>query len=184
MQNFVEELVAEYYQIKGCFVLKNYWIPYVKKISRTQKGKTQNVFEQISWTDIDVLVRNKKELILIQIKAVIAEKKTTVKIKQNFDIIEKYLTTGLALDGETPIEWWSKNMVIKKIVVYEYESSAPIYRTILKNQGIEVIPFKHYYEILSKYVEGKKGKKEQNPTMRFLHFLKDYKKRNQSVKKQ
>ena len=172
MQNFVEELVAEHYRTQGYLVMTNYWIPYSFQRNRTQKGKEQNYMAQ-SWTDIDILARNDKELLIIQVKAIINQMKVVDKIKEFFDQVDNFIEKGVASDGVSDIKWW-KRVPIKKIVVYEWENSPASYiNEIEKDKNITVTPFREYYDKLTDYVKGKKGVKEENAVLRLLHFIKE-----------
>ncbi|MBN1462294.1 MAG: hypothetical protein JXQ69_07945 [Paludibacteraceae bacterium] len=171
MENYIEELVAEYYKTKGYFVLTNYWIPFQTNRNRTQKGKDQNYSAQ-SWTDIDVLARNDKELLLIQVKSIINRKEVAEKINIYFDRITEFLNNGKALDGKADIMWWTKDVILKKIVIYEYKNTPPSYKKIIEDKGAETIYFGEVLNDIVKYIEDKKGVKEENAIMRLLHFLK------------
>lgn len=170
MQNFIEELVAEYYKSKGYFVTINYWIPFSTERQRTQNGKKQN-YESQSWTDIDVLARNNNELLLIQVKATINQKSVSEKIITYFERIENFIKTGVAPDKTSSISWWSENVEIKKIVVYEDKNSPPSYKKIMEDKGIQTIYFGDYLKQIIQYIDEKKGVKEENAGMRLLHFL-------------
>ena len=170
MQNFVEELIAELYQSKGYFVTKNFWVPFMSTRNRNQKGKNQS-YEAQSWTDIDVLAKNDKELLIIQVKAIINDKKVAEKIKIYFNRVDAFLKRGIAPDEKTDIKWWTKNVKIRKIVIYEWESSPKAYIEEIKKDGIEVYPFREYFDNLIEYVKNKKGVKEENAALRLLHFL-------------
>jgi hypothetical protein len=170
MENYIEELVAEFYKTKGYFVTTNFWIPFKTQRNQIQRGNAQN-YEAQSWTDIDVLARNNKELILIQVKATIDQKITAHKINLYFERVEQFLTKGVAPDGKTKIEWWTKNIKLKKIVVYEDKYSPPSCKKILNDNGIETVFFGDYLADIITYIEQKVGVKEENAVMRLLHFL-------------
>lgn len=174
MENFIEELVGEYYKTKGYFVTTNYWIPFKTIRNRTQKGKQQN-YEAQSWTDIDVLARNNKELLIIQVKATINQKEVAQKINLYFDRVEQFLRDGLAPDGKTKIDWWTSNITVKRIVVYEDKYSPPSYKKIMTEKGIETIFFGDYLTEIISYIDQKVGVKEENAVMRLLHFLNNQK---------
>lgn len=171
MQNFVEELIAELYQSKGYFVTKNFWVPFTSTRTRTQKGKDQS-YDAQSWTDIDILARNDKELRIVQVKAIINDKKVAEKIIQYFDRVDDFLKKGIAPDGQTDIKWWTKGVKTKRVVIYEWYSPKS-YLDILKKAGIEVYPFRQFFNDLYGYVINKKGVKEENAALRLLHFLKE-----------
>jgi hypothetical protein len=172
MQNFVEELVAEHYRTQGYLVMTNYWIPYSFQRNRKQGGKEQNYMAQ-SWTDIDILARNDKELLIIQVKAIINQMKVVEKIKEFFELVDNFIEKGVASDGVSDIKWWKK-VPVKKIVVYEWENSPASYiNEIEKDKNTKVIPFREYYDKLTNYVKGKKGVKEENAVLRLLHFIKE-----------
>ena len=172
MGNFIEELIGEYYKTKGYFVTTNYWVPFTSKRKRTQNGKEQD-YEARSWTDIDVLASNKKELLIIQIKAVIRQQKTANDINKHFERVEQFLKDGV-LNGKTKIDWWTKNVNVRKIVIYEDTCSPPSYLQIIKEKNTEVVCFKDYLIELIDYVNQKEGVKEENSIMRFLHCLNQY----------
>lgn len=65
---------------------------------------------------------------------------------------------------------------IKRIVVYESENSPPKYVNRLRQSHIEAIPFKDIYDQMVDYIHRREGVKEDNPVMRFMHFLHEYKK--------
>jgi hypothetical protein len=164
MQNFVEELIAELYQSKGYFVTKNFWVPFVSNRKRTQKGKDQE-YDAQSWTDIDILARKEDELAIIQVKAIINDKKVAEKIKLYFKRVDDFLNKGLAPDGVTDIKWWTKGVKIKRIVIYEWYSPKS-YLKILEDEGIEVSSFRKYFNELYDYVQKKKGgeRRKRSPT--------------------
>ena len=172
MRNFIEELIAEYYKTKGYFVSTNYWIPFISERNRVQKGKEHNYTAQ-SWTDIDILASNKNELLLIQVKSLVNQKDIADKIILHFERIEQFLERGVALDGESKIDWWTKNLKVRKIVIYE-NYSPPSYLKILNEKGIETTYFEDRLIELINYVKQKKGVKEENVLMRFLHCLSNY----------
>lgn len=170
MANFIEELVGEYYKTKGYFVTTNYWLPFQTTRDRTQKGKKQN-YQAQSWTDIDVLAKNDKELLIIQVKAVINQRQVAEKINVYFERVEQFLKDGIAPDGETKIDWWTSDCKIRKIVVYEDRLAPPSYLKIMQAEGIETIFFGEYLKDIIAYVQAKKGVKEENAVMRLLHFF-------------
>ncbi len=171
MQNFVEELIADLFQAKGYFVTKNYWIPFSTLRKRTQGGRKQK-YESQSWTDIDVFARNEKELVIIQVKAIINDKKLVGKIKTFFKRIDDFIEQGKAPDGRSDIKWWKKGVKVRKLVIYEWENSPKLYINSIRKAGIEVEPFRKYFKELIDYVENKKGVKEENAALRLFHFLK------------
>ena len=171
MENFIEELIAEHYKTKGYFVTTNYWIPFTSKRKRIQKGKEQD-YEARSWTDIDVLASNNKELLIIQVKAIINQRSVAEKINKYFDRVEQFLKDG-ELNRKTKIDWWTKDVKVKKMVIYEYYSP-DAYLQIIRDNNIEVICFKKYLTELIDYISEKKGVKEENACMRLLHCLKNY----------
>lgn len=171
MQNFVEELIAELYQSKGYFVTKNFWVPFTSTRTRTQKGKDQS-YDAQSWTDIDILAKNDEELVIIQVKAIINDKKVAEKIKLYFDRVDTFLKAGIAPDGKSDIKWWTKNVKIRKLVIYEWYSPKS-YIELLTKEKIEVKTFREYFDELYSYVKNKKGVKEENAALRLLHFLKE-----------
>lgn len=162
MSNFVEELVSEYYRTKGYFVMTNYWFPTVGKRKRTQRGKRQS-FDAQSWSDLDVTAINDKELVLIQVKAIVNEMKVANKIIDYFDKVDSFLKSG-------NVKWWKHKKRIKKMLVYE-NYSIPKYTNKISEQGIEVVKFRKFYEELLQHIQKKKGSKEENPIMRFIYYL-------------
>jgi len=169
MENFVEQLVAEHYKTKGYLVSSNIWIPFQSKRQRTQKGMEQE-YDSQSWTDIDILARNEKELLIIQVKAIVNQKIISEKIIDYFQRVDEFLKNGVAIDGKSDISWWSKGVSKKKIVVYEYYSP-PSYLDLLKEREIETIKFSEIFKEIKEYSKNKTGVKEQNASMRFIHFL-------------
>ena len=169
MENFIEQLVGEYYKTKGHLVTTNYWIPFKTQRDRIQQGKSQNYKAQ-SWTDIDVLARNKEELLIIQVKAIINSKEVAEKIILYFERIDDFLNRGLAPDNNSRISWWTENCQIRKIVVVE-DYSPPSYLKIITDAGIAVKYFKEYLNDIVNYIKEKEGVKEENAVMRLLHFL-------------
>jgi hypothetical protein len=169
MENFVEQLVAEYYRTKGYLVSSNYWIPFESKRYRKQNGKEQEYIAQ-SWTDIDVLARNDNELLIIQVKAIINQKSVSENIINYFTRVKAFLEKGVAIDGTSDISWWQKDVEVKNIVVYEYYSP-PSYIELLTKRNIKTIKFSDIFKKLLDYASRKKGVKEENASMRFLEFL-------------
>jgi len=166
--NYVEELVSEYYKIHGYFVMNNYWFPFTSERERTVNGKKQKYSAQ-SWTDIDIVAINAKELLLIQTKATINSKNVAYNIIAFFRRVDDFLAKGLALDQKSEIKWWKKKRTIKRIVIYE--AGIPSYNRIVENAGIEAIDFKEILEGIIKYISKKKGVKEENPIMRLITYL-------------
>jgi hypothetical protein len=167
--NFVEELVAEYYRIKGYMIAPNYWFPVETTRYRTQRGMQQE-YTARSWSDIDVLAIGEKEILLIQIKCIVNENKTVKKIETFFENAMAFIESGLAPDNESSIQWWRKGKKIRKILVYEF-SSTPSYIELLKGSGIETYLFGDYFDGLVEYVENRSGFKEENALLRMIHFL-------------
>ncbi len=167
-RNYVEELVSEYYKIHGYFVMNNYWFPFTSERKRIVKGKKQKFTAQ-SWTDIDIVAINSKELLLIQTKAIINTKKVAENIIKFFRRVDAFLAKGLALDQKSEIKWWKKKRTIKRIVIYE--TGIPSYNRIVENAGIKTIDFKEILEDIIKYISKKKGVKEGNPIMRLITYL-------------
>jgi hypothetical protein len=170
-ENFVEELVAELLQIKGYLVARNYWFPVTSRRYRRQRGKRQE-YEAQSWTDIDILARNESELLVIQVKSIINDKRVIESVGTFFDRVIDYLNAGIAADGKSSILWWSRDVKIRKIVIYEWENSPPAYIDSIRELGIEVYPFGRYFNELREYIKTKKGVKEEKAVLRLLHFLK------------
>ena len=180
--NFVEELVAEYYKFKGYFVCQNYWFPFQSDRSRTRAGKVEKYTAQ-SWSDIDVMAMNEKELLLIQVKAIINQESVAEGIVKFFKRTDDFLKAGKSLDGNQSIGWWTEGRKIRRIVVHENDHSVPKYINLLRAKGIEVNPFRQIFNEMVTYIQQKKGVKEDNPVMRFMHFLNDYKALQQIGKK-
>lgn len=173
MDNFVEQLVAEHFKSKGYLVLSNYWFPIQSVRTRIQQKKEQ-VYNSQSWTDIDVLARNANELLVIQVKAIINQENTSKKIIDFYKNVNDFLKIGKSLDGSSDISWWSSNVNVKHLVVYE-NYSPPTYLDKLRDNGIDVIQFSEIFKELLEYLKEREGVKEQNATMRFIHFLMKYK---------
>ncbi|GEM_PF-2082292 len=167
--NFVEELVTEYYRIRGYLVLPNYWFPVQNSVHRTQRGEDQK-YSARSWKDIDVLAVGEKELILVQVKAIVNEAGVVAKVQSFFDQAEQFIQQGKAPDGIASIQWWGKERTIRKLLVYEYYS-VPKYLNQLKGTGIEVREFDSYFKEIIQYIKAKNGVKEESPLMRMIHFL-------------
>jgi hypothetical protein len=174
MSNFIEELVSEYYKTKGYFVTTNYWLPFQTERKRIQNGAKQKYTAQ-SWTDIDVMAMNNKELLLIQVKSLINQKLIAEKINLHFERVEQYLDAGIAPDGKSKIDWWKSKRKIKKIVIYEDKMTPPSYLKIIKDGGIETKFFGDYFNELIDYVQTKKGVKEETSVMRLMHYLNNQK---------
>ncbi|MBM3171921.1 MAG: hypothetical protein FJZ75_09975 [Bacteroidetes bacterium] len=170
MKNFIEEIIGEYYKMRGYIVTTNYWIPFTSKRERKRKNEKEEYFAQ-SWTDIDVLARNKKELLLIQVKAGINTKEVASKVNEHFNRVELFLNKGLAPDGKSSIDWWSKSCTVKRIVVYEDRYSPPSYLKIIQSKGSETILFDTYLKEIIEYIDAKHGVKESSAGMRLLHYL-------------
>ena len=168
--NFVEELVTEYYKLRGYLVTSNYWFPVVTERERSQRGKEQK-YSARSWSDMDVIAVGEKEVIIVQVKAIVNEKRVVEKVKSFFVHATQFLESGKAPDQNSSISWWMKGRKIKKVLVYEYYSS-PSYLNELKRSGIEVWHFNTYFDEIIEYISSKNGVKEENPLMRMLHYLK------------
>jgi hypothetical protein len=167
--NFVEELVAEYYRLKGYMVMSNYWFPTQTQRNRTQRGTAQE-YSARSWSDIDVLAAGKDELLIVQVKAIINQRSVAEKILKFFDQATTYLDEESAPDQSHSIAWWKDGRAIKKLVVYEYYSP-PSYLDILREAGVEVCQFSSYFDEIVEYIKNKSGVKEESPLMRMVHFL-------------
>jgi hypothetical protein len=171
MENYIEDLVAEYYITRGFFVTTNYWFPFQSKRERHQRGKNQSYKSQ-SWTDVDVLAKGENELLIIQVKATINERKVAEKIIKYFQRVEDFLKKGVAPDGVSDIKWWKANSKVIKIVVYGEKSSPKSYLDLLHKKHIETKHFGELLEEILNYIQKKKGIKEENAAMQLLHFLK------------
>jgi hypothetical protein len=169
-ENFIEDLMYEYYKMQGYFVMQNYWFDFILERYRKQKGKKQK-YNAKSWSDIDVIAMNETEINIVQVKAIINDKKTAEDIIEYFDRVQQYLDTKMALDGRSSIEWWAKNKNINLMVVYE-AYSPPSYIDIISRHKIQVIPFKEKYKEIKEYIDNKIGSKEGKSIVRFMHFLK------------
>jgi len=169
--NFVEEFVAEYFRFQGYIVTTNYWFPKTTTRHRIQRGKNQK-YQARSWSDIDVMALNKDELVLVQVKCLLNKPQAPKDVLDFFHKVDDFLKNGKALDGKSSIQWWSEGRKIRKLLVYECYSPG-CYITPLKENGIEVQKFDEMFQSIAQYVAGKAGSKEENPLMRFVHFLKD-----------
>lgn len=167
--NFIEELVTEYYKLRGYLVSTNYWFSIVTERTRNQRGKEQTYFAR-SWSDIDVIAVGEKEIIIVQVKAIVNEKDVVEGVKTFFQRADKFLKDGVAPDQKESIAWWLKGREIKRVLVYEY-SSPPKYLELLKEAGIEVHSFTSYFNQIVEYIEKKEGVKEESALMRMLHYM-------------
>lgn len=168
-QNFIEDLLCEYFQARGYLVMKNVWFSFKSERKRRVKNKIQT-YTARSWSDIDILARNDTELLIIQVKAIINSAKTVDLIKTFFPRARKYIKKGIALDGISDIGWWHNNLKIKKIVVYE-SYSPPGYISKVQRAGITVNSFDDYFSEIVEYVKEREGVKEENASVRLLHYL-------------
>ncbi len=166
--NYIEELISEYYKLRGYFVMNNYWFQFQSERQRTVKGKIQKYLAR-SWTDIDVIAINSKELLLIQVKTSINRENIIDGIKKFFKRVDAYLETGLARDNESDIKWWTNGRKIKKMVIFEH--CANKYRLILEEAGIEAKNVSEFIDEIIEYVKDNKGVKEDSPMIRFLHYI-------------
>ena len=169
-ENFIEDLMYEYYKMQGYFVMQNYWFDFNSIRKRNQRGKSQE-YTAKSWSDIDILAINETELNIVQVKAIINDKKSAEDITEYFDRVKEYLEKAIALDNKSSINWWTKKKKINFIVIYEYYSP-PSYIDILKKKEITVIEFKEKYKDIREYINNKVGSKEEKSIVRFMHFLK------------
>ncbi|WP_018527160.1 hypothetical protein [Alkalispirochaeta alkalica] len=169
-ENFIEDLMYEYYKMQGYFVMQNYWFDFNSIRKRSQRGKSQEYTAKI-WSNIDILSINETELNIVQVKAIINDKKSAEDITEYFDRVKEYLEKAIALDNKSSINWWKKEKKINFIVIYEYYSS-PSYIEILKKKEIIVIDFKEKYKNIKEYINNKVGSKEEKSIVRFMHFLK------------
>ena len=167
--NFIEEMVTEYYRTKGYLVHTNYWFPFESVRKRIQKGVKQG-YSARSWSDIDVLAIGEKELLLIQVKAIINESKSAEKIIDFFEKTHIFLDNGKAPGTENSIKWWIRGKAVRNIVVYEFYSP-PKYIKQLKDVGIEVQLFSDYFKEIITNANDRKGFKEENALMRMIHFM-------------
>ena len=167
--NFVEELVSEFYRLRGYLVMTNYWFSIQTARKRNQRGADQE-YSARSWSDIDVLAVGHDEVILVQVKAIVNEASVAEKIKGFFVHAEEFVQRGLAPDGSSPISWWETGKVLKKVLVYEYYSP-PKYLNQLRAAGIEVHEFSSFFDEILDYIHAKNGVKEENALMRMIHFL-------------
>lgn len=167
--NFVEELVSEYYRLRGYMVTSNYWFPIQTERTRTQRGKSQTYMAR-SWSDMDVIAIGEKEILIVQVKAIVNEMRVVENIKTFFKQAGEFLQEGMAPDRSSSISWWLKGRQVKHVLVYEYYSP-PSYLDELKACEIEVWKFNDYFEEILEYIVEKDGVKEGSPLMRMLHYL-------------
>ncbi|MGD0649895.1 MAG: hypothetical protein ABSA97_01925 [Verrucomicrobiia bacterium] len=118
---------------------------------------------------------NEDELHLVQIKAIINNEGVVDKIITFFKRTDAFLEKGRSLDRIHSIVWWASGRNTIRIVIYESENSPPKYLERLKRNKIQVIPFRDILNEIVKYISQKDGVKEDNPVMRFMHFLHEYK---------
>lgn len=170
MENFIEQLVCEYYKTKGYLVFTNLWIPFDSERERTRQNSSQRYIAQ-SWTDVDVIARNNEEIKLIQVKATINAEKVAEKIVTHFNRVDDYIRKGLAPDGKSDISWWIKGVKVSKIVIFEDKGSPKLYLEIMHKHGIETLCFDEVFKLIYDYVEQKRGFKEQTAVMRLLNYL-------------
>lgn len=170
MENYIEQLVCEYYKTKGYLVFTNLWIPFDSERTRT-RGEFLQKYDAQSWTDVDVIARNNDELKLIQVKATINTKTVAEKIVKYFDRVENYLNKGIAPDGISDISWWTRGVKVSKVVIFEDKYSSPSYLKIMREKNIETVCFEDVFKLIYKYVENKRGFKEQTAVMRLLNYL-------------
>jgi hypothetical protein len=168
MSNYIEELTEEYFKIKGYFVMRNYWFPFVSPRKRIQNEQKQSYAAQ-SWSDLDVIAIDDDEILLIQTKTVLNTPEVANKIVGYFVRAEEYLAQGLALDGSSNVEWWTQDRDVRKILIYE--SGIKSYIKLVADNNIEILSIKQVVSELLDYARNKKGDKEGNSSMRFLRFL-------------
>jgi len=169
MENYIEQLVCEYYKTKGYLVFTNLWIPFDSERVRNREESKKYVAQ--SWTDVDVIARNNEEIKLIQVKATINSQTVAEKIVTYFDRVDNYLSKGLAPDGKSDISWWTKGVKISKVVIFEDKKSSKSYLKIMQEKGIETIHFEDIFKLIYEYIEKKRGYKEQTAVMRLLNYL-------------
>ncbi len=117
-----------------------------------------------------MLAVNSSEVVLVQVKAIINEEKVVTRILNFFLEAEAFISKGLAPDGIHRIDWWVKGRKIKRLLIYEVYS-AQKFLSAIREQEIEVKQFREIFEDIRNYIRNKKGVKEGDPTMRFIHFL-------------
>jgi hypothetical protein len=167
--NFVEDLVCEYYRMRGYLVMQNYWFPVQTERRRNQNGVDQK-YSARSWSDIDVLAIGPQEILIIQVKAIINGMHVAEKVETFFDQAFMFLEQGIAPDNKNPIAWWCDGRALKRLLVYEYYSP-PSYTNRLRDAGIEVREFSDIFKEIVGYVRLKAGVKEESTLMRMIHFL-------------
>lgn len=169
MENYIEQLVCEYYKTKGYLVFTNLWIPFNSERERTREDSSHR-YSARSWTDVDVIARNNNEE-MIQVKATINSKTLAEKIVTYFDRVDNFLSQGLAPDGKSDISWWTKGVKVSKVVIFEDKKSPKPYLKIMHEKGIETICFEDIFKLIYEYIEQKRGYKEQTAVMRLLNYL-------------
>ena len=95
-ENFIEDLMYEYYKMKGYFVMQNYWFDFNTPRERTQKDKKQ-VYSAKSWSDIDIIAINEKEMNIVQVKSIINDEKAAENIVRSCQHIIFTFTIYLTL---------------------------------------------------------------------------------------
>lgn len=170
MENFIEQLIAEYYRSKGYFVTTNHWFSFEHLRSRTRKTGEVQEYDARGWSDIDVLALSEKELLIIQVKAVINTEQVPDQIVNFFDRVSSYLNEGTGPNGESDITWWTKGRKVTRMVIYEYNAAKSYIHNIEAN-GILVKLFTDFFEDILTYIKDKKGTKEQSSLLRLVHFM-------------
>jgi len=153
--SYVEDITAEFYRLKGYFILKDFAYQVPKEITgKKVKG----------WKDIDVLALSESEVLIIECKAFTGYKKSDEMIKmlmEDFQYAESEIK-------KLPLV---KNKRLRKVLVVDY--SVKKVEKELQSKGIEIFLLENLMKdfIVTLKERIKSGCKEEHPMTRTLVFL-------------
>lgn len=121
--SYVEEVTKRYLVKEGYLVMQNVWFELDKKMTNKKVS---------GWSDIDILAIKTNEILLIQCKSFLGDKKhedTFTKIITHFNNATVYL-------NNSPYQEWLPGKTFRKICVVD----TPVQITVqkLKENGIEI----------------------------------------------
>ncbi len=150
--SYVEEIVSEYYRLKGYFISKDWKYRVPKEVT----GKKVS-----GWKDIDVLAITDKEVLIIECKAFTgyrSSRETTKKLSEDFKQAERAIKNARLVGNKS----------IKKILVVD--SSIKKVERNLKKRGIEVYLLEELMRNFLKLLR-KVTTMQEHPMTRTLKYL-------------
>jgi len=149
-----EQIVELYYQCRGFITASNKWIPFGKG----------------TYTDIDVLAVNAKEVHIVSVSTNLDDK--------NITKLNKFFASAVDYLGKTEEYIWLSEKDIKKVLAVCTLPNKKHAKMIeeLKAHGIELLYFTQIFGYFKENLVpwGTKGLKTESPIVKTIHFVESF----------